>query len=135
MGPVLWRSDVDRCFGRPGHTSSTHPQHEWGTKKAGHDKSRWISLKQPSGSLLDQREWIRCRRPVDHFYIDDRNNQCSKTGLDSKAGATGFSFPNFSATVPGAKLTVVPNNVVFTDQLTRLRFRKRSIKKKPQIAR
>src|SRR5690554_1246057 len=42
------------------------------SKKGGHDKSRWISLKRPSGSLLDQRQWISFRRPVDHFYVDDR---------------------------------------------------------------
>src|SRR5690554_3671490 len=45
------------------------------SKKGGHDKSRWISLKRPSGSLLDQRQWISFRRPVDHFYVDDRRKK------------------------------------------------------------
>ena len=35
--------------------------------------ARWISLRRPSGSLLRKREWITFRRPVDHFYVDDRS--------------------------------------------------------------
>ena len=36
------------------------------SKKGGHDKSRWISLKRPSGSLLDQRQ---CGSVLDGQWI------------------------------------------------------------------
>ena len=56
MGPVLWRSDVDRCFGGSGHTSSTHPQHEWGILPP----QRREGTTSQGGSVLNGR--------VDHFY-------------------------------------------------------------------
>ena len=53
--PKLTAALVDRVTHRA-HILNINGE-SYRLKEGGHDKSRWISLKRPSGSLLDQREW------------------------------------------------------------------------------
>ena len=95
------------------------------SKKGGHDKSRWISLKRPSGSLLDQRQWISFRRPVDHFYVDDRILAVpfllalavgiSRLRKDSKASEED-SFGLVAEASAGAIMSVLILNIIIGTQ-------------------